>query len=331
MKTSEICQGVIDGTIEIDCCGHRCNDPKPRLVDWFNHTTEYANGKGDGGWNKEGRDDGKTVEERDADMRAHYQRELDNEPGPDDPLSFMQMEIYCFSCGRTMKLVPRGNKLELRHWFDPEAPSERWGKGAHAVDEGRCAYEDEPPYGGEIEIKSSLVVGNFFVGLKDDCPEEEKYGHKYDLNCHRGQASISQWKRENQKIAYGQMTNTSIGIFVNDEGTSVIIGPAYLADTRADDLSEEEYDALTDEDWERLRTLEGHKQVGEVSLSVWRWEASDKDNLGEHYQATLDAEHAENPVDIKVVPGTWRYTHYFATGKHSDEIYARLEKVDAAV
>lgn len=287
MKMSEICQGVIDGTIEIDCCGHRCNDPKEKLLDWFSHTTEYANGNGD------------------ADTRACYQCELDNEPGPDQPLSLFQMENYCFSCGKRLKLIYRGGKLELRHWYDPDAPNKRWGKGNHAIQESQCEFENDPPYGGEIEIKSSLVIGCFFVGLEDDCPEDEQYGDKYDLNCHGGRMARSKWKLENQKVAYGQMTNTSIGIYVNTEGTSVIIGPAWLDDTRIQD----------------------HELVGTVSLSVWRWEASDKDNLGEHYQKTIDAEHVDNPVDIKVVPGTWKYTHYFRSGEHSDEIYARLEKV----
>ena len=99
----------------------------------------------------------------------------------------------------------------------------------------------------------------------------------------------------------------------------------YIGERKAEELTEKEYDALTDADWDKLNMVEGHKLVGEISTTVWRWEGADKDHLGDSYQKTLDANHVADPVLVDVVNGKWKFTHYYRSNEHSDDVYARLQ------
>lgn len=313
MRYEDIVKGVIAGTIEIDDCGHVCNDLKAELIRRYEHTLEYANGAGDGTWDKDGRDPDK---DWDADMRAHYQRMLDFESSDEWGIGFHD-ENYCFGCGERLSLVLSEDKTKLQ-------PRRYWGGNDHVIlpEDHRCEFADRDCETGVITVKKTLVFTNFF--RCDDAPEAEQYHDEWSLNCLRGRHNITRFKNEKQNIAYGQHHVGSIGVYVHPEKQSIILASPYLGEYKAEqmDLTDEEWDAL---DWDELNTIEGHKLVGHsICCDVWRWEAGCKDQLGPLYDELVET--SRDRVEVDVEPGEYKFTHYWM-GREDVDVVARFEKV----
>lgn len=335
-KLAEILDRVLAGTIEVDVCGHQINDPVAAMRRWYEHQKAYAAGKGDGKWDT--RPD-QTPEQIDASMREHYQRDLEHEVLPGEPLAYTSMENYCFGCGGSYRFALRDDRLELRYYWNSRVPNNRppglfnsSGLGRHLVDENDCAFSVPKPYGGEIEVGSGvLVFANYFPGLEADSPPDEEHAAEWSLNCLAGRARRCKWKAEQQNVAYGQMGNMSVGIFAHPDKKSIIVGRSGLSGIRECRLSEAQYDALTDGDRAALSRLEDHELRGEISLAVWRWEAADMERLGSNYEK-LVADPYRDHVAVDVLRGRWKFTHYYdaesdTEGEHGD-VYARLELIE---
>lgn len=236
--------------------------------------------------------------------------DMDIAPGYVFPHS---QENYCFNCGKRLGIVFDGSKLLVSASFD--SGSLRFVPG------GRCKYECVLPFVGNLETSGTLVFTNFF--RCGDTPAGKEYTEKFDLNCVAGCRNIMKHKLSTYGIAYGQMGNMSVGVYVNDACDSIIIGDPWVYDRRVDSMTEEEF-ALCDKN--SLSDIEGHKTVGSICLGVWRFEAGDKKNLGELY-SELVARNSER-IEVDCVPGTWGFTHFYDVTNECGPIYSRFKLIN---
>ena len=105
-----------------------------------------------------------------------------------------------------------------------------------------------------------------------------------------------------------------------DDGTEIIIGSDY------------HYDRETDE--EESIEHEGFTNLGDISLSVWRWQCADIETLKKYdeelpewkddFQIEVDY---KDMVMANVKPGKWDIEHYFdlQSDKEMKGVYSRLK------
>lgn len=310
MKVKEICELVDQGKITIDYSGHRVNSIKKRLIKNYRSNLEIANGGNDGKWETR---EGESIEKINADMREHYQSHLNKEINQEDSLRYSNTgEYYCFGCGKTFHLTLTGDKLQLRNHV---VHDDKFKFGVDFVNyppEYVCEFSKPQPNFGQITVNSQLVIANYFLCV-EDAPEDLKYSSEWSLNCLSGRKKITEYKA-GHNIAYGQMGNTSIGIYVNKNKDSIIIGPNYHPAELDEDSSEEDCSQPL---------YEGYGLFGEICLEVWRWEATELN--------TLNGEEPEACVKIDVPHGIWTFQHNYDTYVNNEKeeeikyIYARLD------
>lgn len=307
MKMREIYESLKKGTISIDARGHYIySDLTGRLLEDYKNSLDGSLGVKDNGWTIRP-DETRTMEQINADMREFYRRQLDRVIEPNESVCH-ERDLECFGCGERLGLIYENDKLVLREFWNENKVIVRGGRetkgyfDTYPVDY-RCPYEKLNPFTGEIKVTSPLVFVNFFRSV-EDAPEDKKYTSKWSLNNMVGRDNITKHLAK-QNVAYGQMSNMSIGVFLNDARDSVIIGSRYNNDSN--DVEE----------------INGHKIIGTISLAMWRWEASDLATV----QHEIEALKKEQDVIIidEIKHGVWDFTHYndrdeksaiFATLKH---------------
>lgn len=186
--------------------------------------------------------------------------------------------------------------------------------------ETNCPYEILKPFQGEITVQDQLVFANFFPFVKD---VPNKYAIDWDLSFFTGRENITNYKMQ-YNVAYGQMGNMSIGVFINDDKTSIIIGCPYMLEHRTDDIemTEEEYEKAKNDP--EMHKLHEHTMIGKISLALWRWEATDRATLNQYDPNWLKEQ--TNVVQLNVQKGKWYFTHYFDTDTSDDPlVYAKLK------
>lgn len=310
MKFRDIMEKVKAKEISLDDRGHRLSSrTRDRLIAQYDRMVAFAGGAHDGKWTLHDREDGATT---DARMRKHFARKLDKDSDEDDGVLFQCDDgEYCDGCGRTLRWVLDGRQLTLRHYFDGD-------DFQMYPPEFRCRFAVPRPTRGRIKVAGTLIFANIFRHV-EDCPPEEKYKQPWSLNHHLGRENITRY-RAGQNVAYGQMGNMSIGVFVHPDKKSIIVGDKYVADRRMEEMTEGEADKA---DYEALSVIDGHRLVGGVSLEVWRWEATDLNTLGESRYRKMKKE--KNIVEVAVPHGEWEFIHYYDTETSPDEnVYARL-------
>lgn len=309
MNFNEMCLGVKSSKITLDYAGHTCNDVKDLILEDHQRTIDGAAGKFDGTWNNE---------VSDASMREFFQKNLNYKITPEEKI-FLIPETFCFHCGEKLRFVLEDNVLALRsRWIDD--PNARFGvRAKNHPKEYRCPFEKPHPFCGEINVEQTLVFANFFDF--PDSTEEDKYSNEWSLNAIAGRYKRAEYKCKNHNVAYGQMSNMSIGIYFNKNKNEIIVGPAYHPADFAD-LTDEEYEAAI-----KKPAFEGFKLINTISLDVWRWEATDLKTLGkENYNKLKKL--GKDLVKLKVNPGIWKFEHYFDYMRrdysNNNHIYAKL-------
>lgn len=300
MKIIEIFEKVKSGDMILDSAGHSVNENFLRRLQ---HCFDNANGAGDGGWSKR---EGKSVEEVDRSMRDFHQRVLDYHLEQDEVITgSVDTSEVCFGCGQRLGWVLTGDKLQLRNYYRDNPEARFGGEFFNHPTDYRCPWETVKPFCYDINVNSKLVFVNFFR-FSEDAPDGKKYLNEYSLNYTQGRYNITKYKSAHN-VAYGQMTNTSVGVYVNDEKTSVIIGPAWHP------AEYEEFE--TDEEWEKAISkplFEGYKMVGTICLDVWRWEATDIETI-EKNGSSLEKiqEERRDLVVLDVKHGLWAVQHNY--------------------
>jgi hypothetical protein len=308
MKFIELFQKFLDGEIQMDLCGHENDWFLERQKEHFKHNVSMSQGGNDGKWSDRGN---QSVEEVDADMREHYLRPLNQEitDGYIFKYDWYFTEFRCACCGKRLFFQYKDNKFILNHVFNYR--NER----GHFDEVPRCEYSDVEVLKSSINVTSPMVIVNAF--FKDDnylfvdSPEDKKYSDSYSLCNMRGRDNIQKYKAKECNCLTGQMGNMSIGIFVSKDKKSIIIGDTMKCDKNG------EYHGAEN------KVIKGHKKVGEISLCVWRWEATDKNTL-EKVGYDVDNQRERDIVVIDVAPGTWELEHYYPNNKETDPIYSRI-------
>lgn len=312
MKVRDICEKVERGDIVLVCAGHQYNDHLKRFINEYKTKLANSLGAADGKWENSRNEDIDLINLR---MRNFYSNLLDLEVQENESLSYSMEPIKCFGCGQSLSWVLSGNSLIPRQYYKI-----RSGKVVYKQHSAgyRCPYEDPKPLTGEIEINSKMIFSNYFRGF-EDCPDRFKYTDEWSLNFLIGRENITKYKAE-RNIAYGQMENMSIGVYVNKERTSIIIGPSYNPSEWDDYESEEDYEKACKEP-----IFENYELIGTISCGVWRWECSDLNTVKNDYQIILDE--GLDLVEIDVPYGKWAFEHYYGYTQEKGYIYSKLDLV----
>jgi hypothetical protein len=198
-----------------------------------------------------------------------------------------------------------------------------------------CPFKDgEKGHSYYITIPTgNLIISNYFDDSKPytendkdrDCyikdekemeifEPKDKWSRKLSLNTHAGRIGLMNHYSSKHNIAFGQMGNMSIGIYVNKAKNRVVISSAYL-----DDISEVE-DHLSYSKAKKF--LEEYKRVGSISLEVWRWMATDISVLEKNeipIYTSKKLEYRDKDVLVKVNKGKWKVTHKFGTDDYDED------------
>lgn len=286
MNNQELFEKLISGGIPFDSLGHSVFG----FIDAIKRKKEFY----------------ETLIEENKENPEHYAKKIfQGEVLVND--SLLTEGLNCAKCGKYLLSSFDGEKVSLNMIY----------KGKEfEIENKRCEFEIPKPTQGTIRIDSELIISNFFRKFEDS-PEGQKYSGEWSL-CHdAGQTKITEYLAS-QNIAFGQMGNMSIGIYVNKEKTSIIIGPKYHP------AEFEEYD--NDEDYElaiNKPLFDGYELKGSVCLEMWRWMATDKKTLGEFYEDHMNE--SQDTVEIDVKHGDWEFVHYYDTRTNSNEhIYSIL-------
>lgn len=326
MKFSDICKKIKSDEFTIDNCGHNCNDLKEHLLDYYNRHVEYANGAGDGKWNKS--NDKNKVS--DKEMREFYRRDLDrdyNIPKISERLDWIsQFESFCFACGENVHFTFNGKGISANVVFDREAINKnikhKWLRKGQFVIKNQCDYAKLPPLTVEIDISDKLVFANWFPDFQGDCPKEDEFTTPYSLNAVRGRINIAKWKAANQNIAYTQVGGCGrTAIWMNKERNKGYITSGYFGES--------------DEFWNEEKKkymlpsfLKGFEEVGNTDVSVWRVEMADSAKIDiNKLKEKWDTEgtYTEAAI-IKVPKGKWSLTsHYDVYHKLHKDILAEIK------
>lgn len=214
---------------------------------------------------------------------------------PNKAINEIERDFYCFHCGRQMSFMLDDNGA-LKMWdFVNDVFTDR--KKYFSV----CEYKTEP-HKTTIITDGILLFANFFDNI-EDCPKEEKYTRRYDLNSKIGRQNIANYLAE-QNVGYQQTGNMTAHFY--KKGDSIIVSRYDL------EFMEEE------DDFESIKRLEGYDYVGEISCAVWRWMCIDKSKVN----CVIDT---NNSFTLQAKAGKWRITDLY--GKKA--IIAKLDYINS--
>lgn len=240
---------------------------------------------------------------------------------------------YCWDCGgRFNFMLANENTLTvIDHMYRYKFLEKTYGKDFDLREEHRFKIDDIPMCDVDLRIKETGTIthidvpsGKFIItnhfGKNDDIydPEDGRIGYE-SINALSGRIKMAEVLAE-KNIAYAQMGNMSINVYVNESGTEIIIGDEYYYDGNQ----------------EFIRSFEGFKRIGYISLSVWRWQAADKEILkGFNYPIPenlkeddiVDHEHMDYAL-LNIKPGRWKIEHFYDVRGCEDGIYSKLSLVE---
>jgi len=284
LNKEQIRDGLLVGTISIDMAGHRSHEEeylRKNLIERLSRLIEYCYEKKD-----ERRQDWFDFEMRPLEIGDH--------------IGLLHgLETYCFECGRELPYVLKdANTITLGLTYEQE--------DNHETD-NTCPMKDMgKSFSFEIKIESGkLVFSNYFDDRKTDDRGEEievfepedRYSERWSLNSAMGIMNRTKFYAEQHNIAYAQMGNMGIGIFINKAHNSIIVG-----------------------DFERRR-IKGHKFVDRISLAMWRWMAADLTVLKKHGIVP-----DEDSIILDVANGVYKVTNYYGMSNDDSPIYSTLIK-----
>lgn len=269
LNIEQIRDGLFAGTIDIDLAGHRSHDKEylyKSLIERLSRLIEYCYQK----------KDERRQEWFDFEMRLLTAGEQIGLLGG--------LEAHCFGCGCDLPYILKdANTITVGLTYEQQKDNET---------DNTCPMKDQgKSFSFEIRVESGkLVFANYFDDRRTDdqgneveiFEPEDKYARKFSLNCALGRMNRTKYYAVQHNIAYAQMGNMSIGVFVNKARDGIIIG-----------------------DTER-RSIKSHKFVADISLAMWRWMAADLAVLEKHGIVP-----DEDSIVLDVVNGVYRVTNYY--------------------
>jgi hypothetical protein len=221
--------------------------------------------------------------------------------------------IKCRTCGQPIyfKLDEEKKTLSCSHSFDII------NRKLENIEIGRCEFENIKSFKGKINVSSPLVIANYFPEFPD-CDEEDKHSDEYCLNTLTGRKNITEYKSKKLNIAYGQMGNMAISIYLSPDKKEIILG---------------DYGGLLDENeivYENCKQYENYEFIGDISLPIWRWEASDLNTIKNIPSTEDEIDSTEEEIDSVIIDvpfGEWEFEHFYGITEESYDsfVYARLK------
>lgn len=322
MKVREICNKLRSGEITLDYAGHKVTQTKEILLERFDDNVELAGGSNDGKWRSANEPEctPEKIAETNASMRSFYQMSIDREIAQEESLRYVHLGDHweCHCCGEHLHWTLTGDKLQLRNYIVSDKTKPCGIDFVNRPVDYVCPWGVPKPIVGEIKVASRLLLANFF--RFEDTPDGDKWSDKYSLSTLSGRNEIAQYKAKEQNIAYGQMGNTSVGVYVNDAKDSVIIGPNCHPAEYGEYETNAEYKAAVD-----APIFPGYTKVGEISLEVWRWEATELNTVGDKYEELKE----RDLVEIDVQHGDWVFQHNYDVIRQLEDGKAEFEYIFA--
>ncbi len=247
----------------------------------------------------------------------------------------MDIENYCFSCDGRLYVVLLDEKTigyipSSDYWKTAEASGKKYGYKAKTEDCKCCSAQHLNEAGKlvtEIQVPSGkLIFQNYFETPElYDYQGEGKY-KKTSICSVLGRNELMQ-HLATKNVGYGQMGNMSVNIYSN--GSDVIVGNGldnhednkYYYDEHPEELNDEAKESLAKgEAFQKELEDGGYKDLGEISLSVWRWMCMDAKLLAKHKEKPN-----EDAIAVKVPKGTYVIEHYFDFSHYSEYVYSRIK------
>ncbi len=245
--------------------------------------------------------------------------------------------IYCFDCGDNMYIVPI-SETEIgcipvnKYWDIMEIHNDKYLFTKNDITECPCCKQNEAKMlVSEIDVPTGeLVIANFFTNDELFYEDATQHFKEPSINCLLGRDNLMQ-KLATKNVGYGQMGNMGISVFSNETDEILITDYAfqYLQDYEQCDRKEflDEYgdEQIIDKWKDLIQYIETgkFKYVGEIDLSVWRWQCADKKVLDD-YKENLETLHCDN-VTTKINKGRYRIEHYF--GFSNSCLYSKIKLI----
>lgn len=327
MNIIDINEGLKNGSITLDLKGHRCNPIQEDIEDRIKDDTDWIKQLEKGSY--VGHDKKVWGKEECDDMIKYLTLRLNRE------LTIGKLygegDYYCFDCGKSLKLMAVDDKtISLLSYgeFDKarsivsDKPFDQTFRYdvAQIPECSAKQLNEEQKMVSEINVPSGeLLFTNFFKEEKIyEFPEGvKKYDSEHSICGLVGRYNLMKYLAT-QNIGYGQMGNMSVNVFVNKAGDEIIISNDYGYDR--------------EKDREYTVKHKGFKNLGSISLSVWRWMCGDLEVLREHGEVLPDnlvmnkqtEDDYKDYILTKVIPGTWVIEHYYDFSERHDLIYSKL-------
>lgn len=321
MTIVELEEGLKNGSITLDLKGH-CVNPvldiiKNTVEDLIDSIKEFKSGKAIDPSTK------KLYSKEDVEMFIKYYTvdlERDYQPGQ----RVKEGEHYCFDCGTTLSILIVDEKtvtLVDRYFYSEESRKNKEGYKNFRLDLSLVTdceikkFRDTGKLVSEINVPTGDLIFTNYFKKEELYTMPNEYKSENSINCIQGRYNLMQHLAA-KNIGYGQMGNMSVSVFVKNTGDEIIIGSEY------------DYDG----DDENYVEHEGFKNIGDISLSVWRWMCGDlqvlKDNNEELPTNLIVNKKIEDDykdyIWTKVTPGTWVIEHFHDFSKRNDIIYSKL-------
>jgi hypothetical protein len=307
LKLPEIVDGFFDGTIKVNEMGHSINE----------HRLDYSFGSMQDGIKRY------TTKEE---LKKIGEILLNDEIPIGSMISTLigSFDVSCGGCGQNLKPILKSkNEISLIGIKDfnemvnkQKVDSTKWSwNETNTIDISKikpCEIGEIDKITTEIDVNSGkLLFTNFFNEKEIYDPKEEDF----DINSLLGRVKLAK-KLAEKNVGYGQMGNMSVRIFKNSDGTEIIVGTTYMYDEDDNDIDVE---------------FEGFEEIGDISLSVWRWMCADLETLdkwNESYPDMKPNTHVEDDykdyVLLDVKAGRWVIDHYYDFSETNDGIYSKL-------
>lgn len=138
---------------------------------------------------------------------------------------------------------------------------------------------------------------------------KDKWSRELSLNSHAGRIGLMNHYSSKHNIAFGQMGNMSVGIYIKKgKKDRIVISSAYLSDRVESD--DKELASKSE------KFLKEHRLLGCISLEVWRWMAADMSILKKNkisIKLAKKGDYRDENILVKVKKGKWKVTHQFRT------------------
>ena len=245
----------------------------------------------------------------------------------------LNVEQHCFHCGKRMYVIlidenTIGYVPTVNFWDMAKASESKYDflvtkellpdcSAKPFVDAQKLVAEIYAPSG-------NLVFQNFFQNDKLYKYQGEEYN---SINELEGRNRLMQ-DLASRNIGYGQMGNMSVTVYSNGKN-EIIIGDDFDLYEDNSHYYKENPDKIDDEwretekkakEFRKILKQGKFKNLGDISLSVWRWMCADAKTLKEY-----DEEPDTDAIKTKVQPGTYVIEHYYDFCRREDLIYSRIK------